>query len=134
MIKSINIGNVKTLSIRTHILKSLSNVNSFLVNIIVKVTQRMGNFSINLLTKNGNHSINQSNISTIGNESSSDNKEFPIGIPRIQPLTQTYLCKKHFITKIKTLLLHLLYQIRKHKLLLAITKSVTLKKNFLETV
>lgn len=134
MIKSINIANVKTLSIRIHILKSLSNVNSFLANIIVKVTQRMGNFSINLLTKRGNHSINQSKISTIGNESSSDSKEFPIGIPQIQPLAQTYLCKKHFITKIKTLLLHLLYQIPKHKLLLAITKSVTLKKNFLETI
>ena len=134
MIKSINIANVKTLSIRIHILKSLSNVNSFLANIIVKVTQRMGNFSINLLTKRGNHSINQSNISNIGNESSSDSKEFPIGIPQMQPLAQTYLCKKHFITKIKTLLLHLLYQIHKHKLLLAITKSATLKKKLLETI
>ena len=94
----------------------------------------MGNFSINLLTKRGNDSINQSKISAIGNESSSDSKEFPIGIPQIQPLAQTYLCKKHFITKIKTLLLHLLYQIHKHKLLLAITKSVTLKKKLLETI
>ena len=84
LIKSINIANLKTSNIQIHILKSLSNVNSCLVNIIVEVTQPMGNFSISVLTKKGNYSLNLDNISTIGNEFSSDSKEFPIGTICVQ--------------------------------------------------
>lgn len=46
--------------------------------------QPMGNFSISVLTKTRNHSLNLNNISTIGIEFSTDTKEFPIGTICVQ--------------------------------------------------
>lgn len=85
MIKSINIAKLKTPSIHSNSYSEVIIKCKFLSGKHNRGSyQPMGNFSISVLTKTRNHSLNLNNISTIGIEFSTDTKEFPIGTICVQ--------------------------------------------------